>query len=538
MRTISFQPVQLKWFLLVLCGFLAVLSAHADAYTLTVNNGSGGGVYSNGAQVMITATNPPGMAFNRWTGDTQCVAGVFSLSTTVTMPAQDTALTATFENASNGFVYIEWSALGGFYFSADPNTGILGPVSSGKSTVAQLMYSPDAVKDNILSGSRAGAANDVVWDTITITENGIPDSYSDWAVFATSTTRGWTNGYVYALIFQDNNMQPGDWYFSTPLLALQKISGLMDPQYIEMNTDLALGDPIDGAYGSQVIAQVVLTVSGGSGSGTYTNGQQVAISANAPAAGKVFDKWIGDTQYVNNVTYTNALVTLSTNSVSLTATYKDAAVYHTLTANGGIGGAVSPTSTNVLAGNSATFVITASNYYRIASLTTNGAAVTGMSFDNGSTSTNFTWSNVQTSGVLAVTFTQQVVTVSSNCPVAVPYSWMAQQGVTSNQDAAAVLDPDVDGMKTWQEYIADTNPTNAASRLAVTSLTIVTNQVRLVWTGGSSAWQSVEYRNSLMDTNGWRAIYTNTPPTPITNILFDTSAGSATSRFYRIKAWR
>ncbi len=78
-----------------------------------------------------------------------------------------------------------------------------------------------------------------------------------------------------------------------------------------------------------------------------------------------------------------------------------------LTASAGANGAISPASTNVPPGGSATFVITATNNYRIASLTTNGTAVTGMTFNNNSTVTNFTWSNVQADGTLAATFTAQ-----------------------------------------------------------------------------------------------------------------------------------
>jgi PKD repeat protein len=123
-----------------------------------------------------------------------------------------------------------------------------------------------------------------------------------------------------------------------------------------------------------------------------------------------------------------------------------------------------------------------------------------------------------------------------------PDWWRAQyfggNGTTTNTDSSASADFDQDGLNNLAEYLADTNPTNAASRLAITGFAIVTNQIRLIWTGGSSVWQTVEYRASLMDTNGWKAVYTNTPPTAVTNTLFDTGAGTATSRFYRIKAWR
>jgi hypothetical protein len=76
------------------------------------------------------------------------------------------------------------------------------------------------------------------------------------------------------------------------------------------------------------------------------------------------------------------------------------------------GGTVTPTSTNLLSGGSVNFVITASNYYRIASLTTNGTAVAGMVFDNDSVVTNFIWSNVQAAGVLVATFTNRTIDVS------------------------------------------------------------------------------------------------------------------------------
>jgi sialate O-acetylesterase len=58
-----------------------------------------------------------------------------------------------------------------------------------------------------------------------------------------------------------------------------------------------------------------------------------------------------------------------------------------------------------------------------------------------------------------------------------PYLWMDQYGLT-NYVADDVLDQDADGLKTWQEYIAGTNPTNAASVLkaaqAVSDVDVVT----------------------------------------------------------------
>ncbi len=64
-----------------------------------------------------------------------------------------------------------------------------------------------------------------------------------------------------------------------------------------------------------------LSITGGSGSGFYTNGEQVVISADEPAPGKEFSNWIGDTQYVASVTSATTTVTMSTNAVELTARF-------------------------------------------------------------------------------------------------------------------------------------------------------------------------------------------------------------------------
>ncbi|MEI7850419.1 MAG: leucine-rich repeat domain-containing protein [Kiritimatiellales bacterium] len=188
-----------------------------------------------------------------------------------------------------------------------------------------------------------------------------------------------------------------------------------------------------------------------------------------------------------------------------------------LAGNGGIGGTVSPASTNVPSGDSVNFVITASNFYRIATLTTNGTAVVGMSFGNNSTTTNFIWSNVQTSGVLAATFTAQVTT---EAPVDVPYEWLAKYGLT-NYNTDADLDQDMDGLKAWQEYIAGTDPTNTTSCFKATQ-----NARNIInWSAVSGRVYSVCWSTNLvkglqpLETNILypQGSYTNATPDPRVN---------------------
>ncbi|MBE5878436.1 MAG: hypothetical protein E7288_00455 [Lachnospiraceae bacterium] len=74
-------------------------------YTLTVVNGSGGGSYVAGATVILLADNPPaGKVFDKWTTDTEGVtfSGSTVAATTMTMPAKNATVTATYKNSASG----------------------------------------------------------------------------------------------------------------------------------------------------------------------------------------------------------------------------------------------------------------------------------------------------------------------------------------------------------------------------------------------------------------------------------------------------
>ncbi len=132
---------------------------------------------------------------------------------------------------------------------------------------------------------------------------------------------------------------------------------------------------------------------------TADGGYRIAsLTTNGtPVAGMTFDNG----SVATNFTWSNVQA-----NGTLAATFTALTTY-TLTGSAGANGVVTPASTNVPPGGSANFVITADGGYRIAALTTNGTPVAGMTFDNNSVATNFTWSNVQDNGTLAATFTAQ-----------------------------------------------------------------------------------------------------------------------------------
>lgn len=68
----------------------------AGIYRLSVDGGSGEGEYGAGADAAITAHLMPGLIFDKWLGDTNCIASVTSPTTTVTMSDYPLTVMATY----------------------------------------------------------------------------------------------------------------------------------------------------------------------------------------------------------------------------------------------------------------------------------------------------------------------------------------------------------------------------------------------------------------------------------------------------------
>ena len=72
-----------------------------QAYQLTVTNGTGSGIYAEGDEIKIVGEYPKsGLKFAGWAGDTVYIADVNNRTTTVTIPASDISLTATYIDKS------------------------------------------------------------------------------------------------------------------------------------------------------------------------------------------------------------------------------------------------------------------------------------------------------------------------------------------------------------------------------------------------------------------------------------------------------
>lgn len=95
-------------------------------------------------------------------------------------------------------------------------------------------------------------------------------------------------------------------------------------------------------------------------------------------------------------------------------------------------------------------------------------------------------------------------------------------------------DPDLDGFKNMQEYLADTDPLDGQSYLRMTGFTSTPTNIVIEWRGGIQATQYLQRFDDL-GTNFWQNIATSYPPTPIIG-SFTNAPGTNRMQFYRIKA--
>jgi len=112
----------------------------------------------------------------------------------------------------------------------------------------------------------------------------------------------------------------------------------------------------------------------------------------------------------------------------------------------------------------------------------------------------------------------------------VPEYWLAGYGFAGNFDQAAEGDQDADKMETWKEWLSDTDPTDRHSLLQLTSLQNSPFMVEACWIGGIQRTQHLQ--SASAPSGPWVSVYTNLPPTAVTNCLQLPFSGS--NQFFRV----
>jgi hypothetical protein len=196
------------------------------------------------------------------------------------------------------------------------------------------------------------------------------------------------------------------------------------------------------------------------------------------------------------------------------------------------GGSISPSGPVVVSpGSTNTFNMAASNWYNLASVVVDGAVI--------GTPASYTFSNVQSDHTIAANYTAQLAVNNT------PKWWLYQQNTNwaANFDAAALGDQDGDGMPTWQEYIAGTDPQNPASVFALSatqgngSMAVSFPTVAPTAQYQLQRYYSIQSSTNLADPLSWHGIagWTNIQGQG-QNLLYTNATGS-TNIYFRGQVW-
>ena len=127
-------------------------------------------------------------------------------------------------------------------------------------------------------------------------------------------------------------------------------------------------------------------------------------------------------------------------------------------------------------------------------------------------------------------------TLWSSANDGIPDGWALAYGFDPTWIGTATL-KGPNGYTALQSYLAGLNPTNAASQLQIRNISISGTNVVITWVGGTNAWQYLQCCTNFSGTNtSWITLYTNAPPTSVTNQFIHRGGANQTGIFYRINA--
>ena len=110
--------------------------------------------------------------------------------------------------------------------------------------------------------------------------------------------------------------------------------------------------------------------------------------------------------------------------------------------------------------------------------------------------------------------------------------WLQQYGLATD-GSADYADTDGDGMNNWQEWVAGTDPTSAASVLRLQPPAFTPSALQLQWNSDTSHSYFVQRANSLGSPRSFQTIGTNVPGQPGETIFQDTAPPGG-SALYRV----
>ncbi len=327
----------------------------------------------------------------------------------------------------------------------------------------------------------------------------------------------------------------------------------------DVDTSLNLRNLVNGNTGAQSLTfggdggAAIAVAAGATGSitiGQFVNGGPISLAEDVT----VTHNGSGTLSFSKGVTGTGGLIKNGTGTLILNSTNNSyagktvinagtliGAVDHALGGTAGIAVAGAATltlcATNCI-GDKATLVL-ASN--AILDLDFDGTdGVGALSLDGGATFLpNGTYDAAAFGALETGTVTGSgrfAVTGAASDPAGTPYGWLAQYGLT-NYDEDAMADADADGLPSWQEYVAGTDPTNPASVFQINGSSMVRDGAVIRWSSVSNRFYALGWSTNLMHAFLPLSGATNLPSTPPEN-AYTNPLDSGAASFYRVKVCR
>jgi hypothetical protein len=115
----------------------------------------------------------------------------------------------------------------------------------------------------------------------------------------------------------------------------------------------------------------------------------------------------------------------------------------------------------------------------------------------------------------------------------ISYAWLQSYGLPMD-GLADYADTDNDGMNNWQEWLAGTNPTNAASVLRLQMPAFLPDGVMLTWSSVANRNYFVQRATNLMPPPAFSLLQSNIPGLPDTTSFTNITATNAGPFLYRV----
>lgn len=298
---------------------ITIAETEVITYTVTVTKGTGGGEYEEGTSVTLTANTPGvGERFTGWTLTGVSVADTTQTEITFNMPANAVTATANYE-----IITYNVNVEKGTATPNKPAQGVKVTITANEPEIGYKFdrWTTDSSDVSFLNATSQETTFTMPNHDVTVTATYVKATYNISVTDCVAKKGEDTVGYAYYgdVIKVTANTAPTGKVFDTWVVTGLETTG-MDLTNPEITFNMPAGNVTFKATYRNA-ENFVVTVEGGTGAGTYKEGDSVTVTANDPAEGKVFKGWKDAS---GEIVSTNKSYTFTVKeATTLTAVYDD-----------------------------------------------------------------------------------------------------------------------------------------------------------------------------------------------------------------------